>query len=1369
MSLKIKKTYLDNPFTDSLLFYIKTLAYGCIIKSEVDATAGETMDSIRNAELYIYAMENGADFNMYTYTEQMLVSVLSPGDLVHLNLYLKHKSAIPDIYRPILIKKARKEVIDNYVETNNYYRMICGLPDFGDRGIAFAPYSYLLPPGEDVIVPYIHEMGPDGAKMLEMYGIMDKIRADHPKAKYLDYISAGIPIYKARKCIDKQILYMPSSGNADIDDLFQEKYELVRTFVRRRVDSTAMEYESEHYQGFLTSFIFFITMLELITEVQDRIIKKDMLDARCIAFIYETYGVPYYKKIPLRYQIMMCKNINSLVQYKSSPTDMIAFIHYFGANSINIYKYYLLRDRNMDPWGNYIYIMKTVMKSIHNDILAHKTRTAGPNDPIPYPFEYYLNKGNLMYPWVGNHRLSEIEYDVHDYDKITVKNPDYQNQPIRYEFYYDKNTEFDIFTPNTKDSIKTHVQVIENLSSKVKTITLEPPSIDYLQNDNELLVIVGSTILDRAMYEISLADTTLTFNGTFDLAGKRILIVYFHGASVKTKFVKTHTVATSNGQKTFAINEPFPNYLLNGNQYFVTIGSTYIEDDRYEYSATNKTIIFTDGTSLLKGRRVTFNFIYSLKSVYSNINIFHLEQTLTAEEPFQIVFQMNDNVKKYVDFGYNVFVEIRGWYIEARLFEVYGNTIAFKDHSIGLQPGESFKVHLYYGPIAENLATYTECIGASENMQEVFKINFPVDKYFEKGNKIVVDSAGYPLTEGVHYHIDGDKIVITDDNIKPRLGERVSIQYVYNIESDYAIRVMTQNIPVTTNNQREFFLTLPFYPYFETGHGCLIIHNSVVVDPKFMKVERYKMTLDIDCKQGDMVTILYVFNNKYMTERNSVIKVKKITVPSSEVDDNYIMKMPVPFDDFIENEWPWFVDTEQNYIDPNTYDVFSNGLVFNDAPSIKDKPSYTFFFMYKDIAPWVTKEQSEDFDNDIDMKFLKLPLTAFTDTDTYIKLKEKVKSYDAVTLEDKFWDGEDGHEYANELHASIKSAIAKQKFNYARTKYMSLNYLIDIAEVSFQIPYFYNMLYDDVFTEERLTVSIPKISPYHQFKLSHVFCYMTALAYLFKGIEDTIMRSPTQIMCVKGFNFKADMDALKEWILDIRRRPEDYKEVFDFINKTTEYNSIEEFINTYQTNKKVFKAIVENMFEARNYDIHMIWKKMYDSLMIWQFNLDFFKLSNGEVAPTFTEFLKEKDRLLYNSIKRIESMGNRDAMEEEIINMIQDIVYILEEYIDSKEFRYIYMHLPGMSPEHLLEYLFTMINFFKSYKVVLFQMGVEWMFTDKNLMGIRPYDVINMKCNLDKLDYIAMKERKLSQTTTEYHDKISETWRDKISIKYRWD
>ena len=120
VSLKIKKTYLDNPFTDSLLFYIKTLAYGCIIKSEVDATAGETMDSIRNAELYIYAMENGADFNMYTYTEQMLVSVLSPGDLVHLNLYLKHKSAIPEIYRPILVKKARKEVIDNYVEMNNY-------------------------------------------------------------------------------------------------------------------------------------------------------------------------------------------------------------------------------------------------------------------------------------------------------------------------------------------------------------------------------------------------------------------------------------------------------------------------------------------------------------------------------------------------------------------------------------------------------------------------------------------------------------------------------------------------------------------------------------------------------------------------------------------------------------------------------------------------------------------------------------------------------------------------------------------------------------------------------------------------------------------------------------------------------------------------------------------------------------------------------------------------------------------------------------------------------------------------------------------------------------------------------------------------
>ena len=1368
MSLKISKTYLDNPFTDALLFYIKTLAYGCIIKSDKDASAGETLESLKNAELYIYAMENGAEFNMYEYTEQMLVAVLPPSELVHINLYLRHKEAIPTVYREPLIKRARQAVIDNYVETNNYYRMICGLPEYGDKGIAFAPYSYLLPPGETVTVPYVHELGADGARMLELYGIMDKIRADHPKAKYLDYISAGISIYKARKCIDKQILYMPTTGNTDIDDLFQEKYEMVRTFVRRRVDSTAMEYESEHYQGFLTAFIFFLTMLEMLTEVQDRIIKKDILDARCIAFIYETYGVPYYKKIPLRYQIMMCKNINSIVQYKSSPTDMLAFISYFGANSVNIYKFYLLRDRNLDPWGNYIYMMKTQFKSALNDILVHTTATAEPTDTIPFPFEYYINKGNLMYPWVGDHRLSEDEYEIYNYDKINVKTEEYKNKPIRYEFYYDKNSEKGEFTPNTEDAIKTSVQIIEEVSEKTRRINLELPNRSYLYDDNEVMVIVGSTILDKAMYTIDITENTLTFNKSFEMNGKRIMIIYFSGNSISTKFVRTHTEVTADDQTVFAVQEPFVKYILNGNYYFVTVGATYIDSGRYVYDDTTNSIRFTDGTKLDKGRRVTFNFLYSVKSIYSNINILHLEETITADEPYQIVFQMNENVKRFVDFGYNIFVEIRGWYLDSRLFEVYANTIAFKDHSIGLQPGESFKIHLYYGPTTENLIAYTESIGAKEDMQSKFEIRYPVDKYFDKGNKIVIDSAGYPLQEGVHYTIDGNIINILDDDVKPRLGERISIQYVYNQESDYAIRILDQNIVVKEKNQSLFYVNLPFYPYFETDQGCVVIHNSVVVDPKFITFDKYKMFLDIDCKPGDLVTVLFIFNNKYLTARNTLIKVKKVTVPSSNVDENYIMKMPVPFDDFIENEWPWFVDTNQTYVDPSAYDIMANGFSFNDPPTIQNHPDYTFFFMYKDAAPWVTKKQSEDFDEDISMKFLKLPLTAFTDTDTYVKLKEKVKAYDAITLADRFWDGEDGNENENALHKSIRSAIAEQEFNYARTKYMSIDYLVDVAELSFQIPYFYNMLYDDVFTEDNLTINIAKISPYHKFKLSHLFCYMTTLAYMFKDIDDTIMRSPTQIMWVKGFNFKADLDAIKEWILDQRRKPEDFN-AFDFITNPAPYPDIKSFIDTYHTNKKVFKTIVENMREAKNYDIYSIWKKLYDSMMVWEFNMEFFKLDNGEIAPTFTEFLKEKDNVLYLSLKRIENISNRDAREEEIISMIQDIIYILEEYIDSKEFKYLYLSLPGVSADHLLEYLFTMINFFKSYKVVLYQMGVELMFTDKNLMTIRPYDVINIKSNLDKIEYIATKEHKETKGNLEPHDMVTNTWRDKISIKYRWD
>lgn len=1379
MALTIKKQTTDNPFIDSLLYCVKILSYGSIIKDERAANEHEQLDSLHQAELYIYAMENGADYQMYDYDEAMIASVITPEYIMHLPTFVKNKNAIPERFRDKLVQLARQKVIDNYVEKNNYYRMLAGLPDYGDKGIPFGPYSYLLPKGEVVNVPYVHELGPDGAKMLELYGILDAIKMDYPKAKYLDYMYAGISIYKARKSVDKQILYMPTSGNKAIDDLFQRKYELVRTYVARRVDSKAMEYESSNYQGFLCAFIFFLTILDMVVEVQDHIIKKDILDARCIQYIFDMYGVPYYRTIPLKYQVMMCKNINALVQYKSSPQDMFNFINFFGADSIEIYKYYLLRDRNTDIWGNYEYHMKEKTESIPNNgtVVHARSGNCKPTDKIPFPFEYYLNKGNVMVVWATwkngtTTRLEENEYSVVNYNEIVVKN-DANLVSLRYEFFYDSATKNTRFNPDTTNGVHYKTQIIAPSKTRKNPILLSLPYNRYLYDGNKFLVSIGGLILDETAYTVDSIKNTITIDKRIKIKDKVINIVYFWGPTIKTKYIKTNAVATSNNQLTFKVPEPFDNYCRNGNTFFITFKGTYIPyNGRYYYDQNTNTITFYKNWELKikPGEWITFHFIYSLKSIYTKLSLSTLKQTIKATQDYQYTFKINPEFAKYIDNGYKAFVKLRGWYLIDGYFDIYNDNLTLRDRTIALAPGETIEVSCIHAPYGENITSYTVNVVAGSTGQKTFNIDYPIDNYWLKNNFIIIDVAGYPLSAN-QYSINGNTLTITDPDHYPYKGETVGMQFIYNRESDYSIRIERQDIFASTKNQTDFKLSLPFYPYFETNQGILVFINSTLIPASQYSISGYTLTLkEQSIQPSTCVSVVYVYNKKFKTEVISRLMKKIVTVPTSNADSDYMIPVPVPFKDYIENDWPFFVETNRVRIEENTYEIVAGGFSYINPPDIEKHNSYTFYFVYKPSAPYVVTTQSEDYEHDITMLFLRIPLKAMTDTNSYVRKKEKVKAYDAMTLADKFWDGEDGSEDSFKLHNAIRAAIVEKEFNYSRTKYMSVSNLIDVTAMSFQIAYFYNMLYDDVFKENLLVMQIPNISPYKKFKISHIFCYLTALAYLFKGIDDNLMQEPSQILYVKGFNFRSDLEKLKQTIKDKRFDPKDY-DVWKFMNPPGQIPDMKSFIEIYNTNKEIHRIITTGMAEAKNYDVYSIWKMLYDSLMIFKFNMTYFKLNNGQVAKTFSEFLQEKDNVLYVSLKKMEQISDETARQEAIVQMIQDIVYLLEDYIDSKEFKHLFYDFPGVSGEYLLEYLFTMINFFKSYKVVLDNMSTEFNFgksdDDPGANLLRPTDITNMQIHNRYLRYITLNERPNMDIKHPLKENLMNRFRDRVFFRYK--
>lgn len=153
---------------------------------------------------------------------------------------------------------------------------------------------------------------------------------------------------------------------------------------------------------------------------------------------------------------------------------------------------------------------------------------------------------------------------------------------------------------------------------------------------------------------------------------------------------------------------------------------------------------------------------------------------------------------------------------------------------------------------------------------------------------------------------------------------------------------------------------------------------------------------------------------------------------------------------------------------------------------------------------------NEDINAEYELKFLKLPLE--DDIEEYVRSSANYMNYDEVTNSDTTWDGGLDH---NEV---IKE-ILQQDFNIARTKYISIDSVYEIAKLSMQQSYFFNFLYSNKL-DSKLTIQVPFIDSSREFKITDIFVFLTALGYYYNNVKDTIMDTQSKVLFINGFNFK---------------------------------------------------------------------------------------------------------------------------------------------------------------------------------------------------------------------------------------------------------
>ena len=93
----------------------------------------------------------------------------------------------------------------------------------------------------------------------------------------------------------------------------------------------------------------------------------------------------------------------------------------------------------------------------------------------------------------------------------------------------------------------------------------------------------------------------------------------------------------------------------------------------------------------------------------------------------------------------------------------------------------------------------------------------------------------------------------------------------------------------------------------------------------------------------------------------------------------------------------------------------------------------------------------EDLEKEYTLKFLKLPLE--DDLNDYIRSGTNYLDYDEVVSSDSKWDGDLDHK-------EVLKNILKEEFNFSRTKYISIDTIYEIAKMSAQQSYFFNMLFE---------------------------------------------------------------------------------------------------------------------------------------------------------------------------------------------------------------------------------------------------------------------------------------------------------------------
>ena len=376
------KVFTENPLLDEIVYNARQIATGVILKDEDKANNAETVESIHMGDVLVAINRGNAKFSHFKYDAEFLRQYYTSE--LEVQKYAADNSSIPMPDRSTLLKMAVKSFEENYVEYNNYYRMLHGLPNYDEEGIyegLWIDTKYINDStptsmdhiskmyreeydtdeyGDKILVSdyqLIHELPLVTKNILYDNGTSEEIinastylaswEMTQDDVMYVMHIGdREVDYYDARVAEKFALLYCPSCDAEEVRRRFKDLFEANRLYLLYTMYSEAYKFKSDYYDNFMMIFLVIQTIIDMIVELPEYVIRRDIFDTRTCKYIFESNGVKYFRDIPLKYQISLVKNLNKLIKFKSTDKCIVDIISIFGVDNIQVFKYYIMKDHN---------------------------------------------------------------------------------------------------------------------------------------------------------------------------------------------------------------------------------------------------------------------------------------------------------------------------------------------------------------------------------------------------------------------------------------------------------------------------------------------------------------------------------------------------------------------------------------------------------------------------------------------------------------------------------------------------------------------------------------------------------------------------------------------------------------------------------------------------------------------------------------------------------------------------------------------------------------------------------------------------------------------------------------------------------------